>query len=116
MPNWKRTALFLGGCIGSRTALTLLARAKPEVAQKYWYLALFPVTGWLWIKFIQPRDTGIETFGEPIWWQELRMYHAALWTIFAIAAKDGREDAWLALAADTTLGLGAWMQHRGLEA
>ena len=55
------------------------------------------------------RKTGVETGGRPIWWNDLRPVHAALYAVAAVAAWNGRGDlAWKALAADVALGLWAY--------
>jgi hypothetical protein len=57
------------------------------------------------------RRTGTETFGDPIWWNDLRPVHAALYATFAYLALKKHPKAWTLLAADVTLGALAWLQH-----
>jgi hypothetical protein len=107
----RRVIYFLGGCIAVRTALTVIAKLYPELAQTLAPLALLPVVGWLYIYFVSGRDTGPEVFGGKIWWNELRPLHAMLWSLFSLYAWKGKSYAWILLGADTALGLGAWVWH-----
>jgi len=59
------------------------------------------------------RKTGPETFGEPIWWNDLRPVHSALYAIFAMLAlrEETQRHAWTVLLADVVIGLCAWIHH-----
>lgn len=105
----RRIMYFLGGCIGTRSLLTYVAKARPDFAQKLSLLSLAPVAGWLYIYFVSGRDTGPEVFGGTIWWNELRIPHAMLWSLFSLYAWKGKSYAWIPLAIDTILGLCAWI-------
>ena len=107
----RRIIYFLGGCIVSRTLITLAARQYPKLAQKLALLSLIPVIGWLYIYFVSGRTTGPEVFGGTIWWNELRIPHAMLWSLFALYAWKGKDYAWVPLGFDTILGLAAWYIH-----
>lgn len=104
--------VFLIGCIGSRSLFTWLA-------YRQWHLTLLAViaaaivAGWLYIMLVGHRDTGPEVGGGKIWWQHIRPLHALLWATFVFMVATGRKgDAWKPLAADTALGLSAWVAHR----
>ena len=105
----RRVLYFLGGCILLRSSLTLIAKIYPKIAQKLSLLALLPVIGWLYIYFISGRTTGPEVFGGKIWWNELRIPHAMLWSLFALYAWKGKTYSWIPLGIDTALGLAAWL-------
>ena len=105
-----RPALFMV-CIAVRLALAYLAYAYPEIASRYALLALIPVIGWLWILLVTGRDTGIEVFGDKIWWNHLRPVHAALWATFAYMSYNGMSLAWVPLVADPGVGLGGWINN-----
>lgn len=108
----KRFALFLIGCIGSRTVLAYLA----AIANKQWltimgYFALAPVLGWIYIIVTGSRKTGAEVFGDKIWWGDLRIIHATLYALFAYYAINGDSSAWRFLAVDVVFGLSAFLWH-----
>ncbi len=108
----KRFLLFLFGCIGTRLAFTLLARAISSSYLPYLgYIALLPVIGWFYIIFIGSRDTGAEVFGEKIWWKNLRIFHMILYATFAYLAINKNKDAWLILLVDTLFGLLLFLLH-----
>ena len=112
----KSILLFLIGCIGLRTLFVYIAK---NIDNKYLpalgLLALIPVIGWLYIYFIQPRDTGFEVLGGKIWWQELRIPHAMLYALFAFYAFQKKSYSWMPLAVDVVFGLTAWyLHHRGV--
>lgn len=107
-----RILLFLFGCIGARTAFTIFsAYSTGPVLQFLGAIALLPVIGWFYIIFIGRRDTGAEVFGGRIWWQSLRPIHMCLWALFAVLALSKNTKAWMALAADTSFGLLAFLHH-----
>ena len=109
----KRAALFLFGCIGTRTAITLLAKAAaPAALQVMGLFALVPAVGFAVIYAMGWRKTGAEVFGDRIWWNNLRPVHAALWASFAILALGRIGTAWILLALDTLLGLSAFVLRR----
>ena len=71
----KRFIGFLIGCVGVRLGLVLLARQVGLHATHYLPLlgaiALIPAIGWLTIYFNNSRKTGVEVFGDKIWWNNL---------------------------------------------
>lgn len=112
----KRFLLFLVGCIGSRLAITITAAVVSlPILKVLGFLALIPVIGWLYIIFVQPRETGAEVFGEKIWWKNLRPLHTVLWATFAGLAITGDRNAYLVLLTDTTIGLAAFLAHHQSE-
>lgn len=73
--------LFYMGCIPARILFIKYAIANPQMAAM---LALVPIIGWSSMLLgYYKRDTGLETFGEPIWWKALRPVHLLLYTLFA---------------------------------
>jgi hypothetical protein len=108
----KRFALFLIGCIGLRSLFVIIAKNIDIQYLPYLgYLAILPVLGWAYILFIKPRDTGLETFGEKIWWNDLRYLHATLYAVFAYLAITKNPKAWTVLLADVVVGLSAFLIH-----
>lgn len=107
-----RFFLFLFGCIGSRLAFTALAGfSKGWLLILVGILALIPVIGWFYIIFIGKRDTGLEVFGDKIWWKYLRPIHISLWATFSYLAITGNPRAWLVLLGDTLFGLVSFITY-----
>ena len=107
-----RMLLFLIGCIGTRVALALAARAAPPEWLPYaGAVALVPAIGFFLIYIFDLRKTGAEVFGDRIWWNSLRPIHGAMYAGFAYMAFQKNPYAWMVLAADAALGLGAFLQH-----
>jgi hypothetical protein len=108
----KRALLFLVGCIGSRALLAYLAYAL-STSQLYYlgFLTMIPVFGWIYIILTGSRKSGLETGGEPIWWNNLRPVHALNYAAFSLMAFQGNEKAYLFLVFDVVFGLFAWIQH-----
>jgi hypothetical protein len=105
-----RFYLFLFGCIGSRLFFTLVSYlASGWFLQMLGVMALFPAIAWFYIFFIGKRDTGLEVFGDTIWWKNLRPIHMLLWSFFAYLAISGNRMAYLILLVDTTFGLGSFL-------
>ncbi len=102
----KRFALFLLGCIPTRLAFVYLAK---NISLQYLpllgYLALLPAIGFIYIYLTGSRQTGGETFGDKIWWNNLRPIHALFYFYFAYYAIGGFRYAWVCLFYDVILGL-----------
>ena len=111
-----RFILFLFGCIGSRLALTYISAYAPvSILKIIGYITLLPVIGWFYIIFIGKRDTGMEVFGDKIWWKSVRPIHMIFWAIFSYLAITGNKNAWIVLMTDTLFGLGAFLVHHNNE-
>lgn len=107
-----RFFLFLVFCIGSRLTFTAVsALASGWFLSLLGIMALIPVIGWFYIIFIGKRDTGIEVFGDKIWWKNLRPIHMLLWLFFAFLAIQQNHLAWLVLLVDTLFGLSAFLVY-----
>ena len=104
--------MFLVGCIGSRLLLVILAKNINTNYLKYLgYLALLPATGFMYIYATGSRKTGAETFGEKIWWNDLRPIHSFLYFLFAYNAIRGNKNAWIYLLVDVFIGFVAFLIH-----
>ncbi len=102
----KRFLLFLIGCIGTRSLFVLIAKnASAKYLPLLGYLALLPAIGFLYIYFTGSRKTGVEVFGEKIWWNDLRPLHSFIYFLFAYNAIIGNTNAWMYLLADVIIGL-----------
>ena len=106
----KRFLLFLIGCIGMRSLFVILARkANTEYLKYMGYLALLPAIGFIYIYLTGSRMTGGETFGDKIWWNNLRPLHALIYFLFAYNAIIGNKNAWLYLLFDVVFGLTSFL-------
>jgi hypothetical protein len=102
----KRMILFLTGCIGLRSLFVIIAKYINTNYLKYLgYLALLPAIGFIYIYLTGTRQTGPETFGDKIWWNNLRPIHATLYFLFAYNAIIGNKQSWIYLLADVLIGL-----------
>jgi len=112
----NQTYLFLFGCIGTRLLLTFLAKTQTDYLPYMGFAALVMSLGFFYIFFTGSRPVGIETGGKLIWWNRLRILHGVLYGVFAyMAITQQSKDAWKVLLADTTIGLGAVINHHYLS-
>jgi hypothetical protein len=108
----KRFLLFLIGCIGVRSLFVIIAKYINTIYLKYLgYLALLPAIGFIYIYLTGSRKTGAETFGEKIWWNDLRPIHSILYFLFAYNAIMGNTQSWIYLLMDVLLGLTSFLIH-----
>ena len=102
----KRIFIFLFGCIGLRSLFVIIAKYINLNYLKYLgYLALLLAIGFTYIYLSGTRKTGIEVFGDKIWWNDLRPFHAILYFLFSYNAIIGNPQSWLYLLVDVLLGL-----------
>jgi hypothetical protein len=108
----KRILLFLIGCIGTRLAFVWIAKTiSLQYLPFLGYAALVPAIGFMYFFLTGTRQTGVEVFGDKIWWNNLRPVHAAIYGLFAYYAIQKNRNAWLILLADVILGLVAFVRH-----
>ena len=106
----KRFLLFLFGCIGLRSLFVVIAKNIDIKLLPYLgYLAVLPALGFIYIFATDGRRTGMETFGEKIWWNNLRPVHAVLYSLFAYNAIIGNRNAWIYLLIDVLIGLSSFL-------
>lgn len=101
-----RFVLFLLFCIPSRIAISYIVRMTP----KKWLplvgtIALISAIAFAFLYFTGVRTSGFETFGKPIWWNELRIVHSMLYMLTALYAFQRKQHAWIPLFVDAWLGL-----------
>jgi hypothetical protein len=102
----KRLALFLIGCIGTRTALTYIVKHHNQKYQKLLVLVLLaPAIGFTYIYMNDLRKTGPEVFGDKIWWNNLRPFHALMYFSAAYLVYSKNKQAYFPIALDTIVGL-----------
>ena len=112
----KRMLLFIIGCIGIRSLFVVIAKKINTKYLKYLgYLALLPASGFIYIYLTGSRKTGGETFGEKIWWNDLRPVHAILYILFAYNAIIGNKQSWIYLLIDVLIGLMSFLMHHYLN-
>lgn len=119
MKNEKKSILlFLLGCIPLRIFLAYLvytlSRNKDYNFKKYLATILLAISiGFFYIYTFNKRKTGIETFGEKIWWNSLRPVHGMLYflTSMSLFSGCGEKYAWIFLLADVTIGLFSFLVH-----
>ena len=75
------------------------------------YMALIPTLGFLVIYSGNLRKTGVEVFGERIWWNDLRPIHGILYLAFAYLAINKHKNAYKVLLADVTIGLLSFLAY-----
>jgi len=108
----ERILLFLIGCIGVRSLFVVIAKyINPNYLKYLGYLALLPAIGFIYIYLTGTRKTGGETFGEKIWWNDLRPIHAILYFLFAYNAIMGNKQSWIYLLIDVLFGLLSFTVH-----
>ena len=111
----KRFILFLIGCIGSRLLLVYIAKNINIKLLKYMgYLLLLPAFGFFYIYLTGIRKTGIEVFGNKIWWNQLRPIHGLLYLLFSYNAINGNKTAWTYLLIDVLLGLISFLNYHSI--
>ena len=105
----KRILLFLFGCILVRSSLVLITyKIDINYLPYFGYLALLPAIGFLYIYFTGARKKGPETFGQKIWWNNLRPIHAILYLLFSYNAIQKNKNSYKFLLTDVILGLTAF--------
>jgi len=106
----KRILLFLIGCIGTRLSLVYIAKNINTQYLKYMgYLGLLPAIGFMYIYLTGVRQTGVEVFGDKIWWNNLRPIHGTLYFLFAYNAIKGNKNSWIYLLIDVLFGLTSFL-------
>ena len=102
----KRFLAFLLLCIPVRIGFVFIAK---KVDKKYLpylgYLAILPAIGFAYIYIFGKRKTGGETFGQKIWWNNLRPLHSIIYFIFAYLALKKSNNAYIPLLLDVIIGL-----------
>lgn len=105
----KRFALFLV-CISVRFSIAFLAKeANDGLLQAIGFLSLMPAIGFFYLFFSGKRKSGRETFGDKIWWNNLRPLHGTLWLLFSFYALRKNKNAWIFLLIDTLIGIFAFL-------
>ena len=102
----RRFLAFLLLCIPVRIAFVFIAKSVDKKYLPYLgYLAILPAIGFAYIYIFGKRKTGGETFGQKIWWNNLRPLHSILYFIFAYLALKKSNNAYIPLLLDVIIGL-----------
>ena len=108
----KRFLLFIFGCILVRILLVILAK---YINIKYLpilgYISLLVSIVFLFIYFMNLRKSGLEVFGDKIWWNNLRPIHGILYGLFGYNAIYKNKDSWIYLLLDVIIGLVSFLYH-----
>jgi len=110
----KSMALFLAGCIPVRLLLSYLSYVSYTNTK---YMSMIGVVclvisfGFIMNYAFGLRKTGVETFGQPIWWNDLRPVHGFLYILAGYCSFYSRENVWKILLLDTMIGLVAFLRH-----
>ena len=108
----KRFMLFIFGCIVTRLILTFIVKnLKQKYLQIAGYIALILGISFLTIYYYNLRKTGIEVFGDKIWWNDIRPIHGILYLIFAYLAINKNKNAWIVLLIDVIFGFFMFINH-----
>ena len=102
----KRFLLFLFGCIPTRLALVYLAKnISIEYLPALGYITLIIGISFTYLFLTGTRKTGLEVFGDKIWWNDLRPIHGMFYLIFSYHAINKLRDGWFYLLYDVIFGL-----------
>jgi hypothetical protein len=102
----KRFLLFLFGCVPSRLALVYLAKnISIDSLPILGYLTTIIGIGFTYLFLTGSRQTGVEVFGDKIWWNNLRPIHAIFYFLFSYNAINKIRSGWIYLLVDVLLGL-----------
>ena len=102
----KRILLFLLLCIPTRLYFVYLAKtSNKETLRILGYISIIPALGFLYIYMTNSRRTGSETFGKPIWWNNLRPLHSFLYFLFSYMAIRNNKESYKVLFFDVLIGL-----------
>jgi hypothetical protein len=102
----KRFLLFLFGCIPSRLALVYIAKNIPmDYLPILGFITLIMAVGFTYLFLSGARKSGPETFGDKIWWNNLRPIHALFYFIFSYYAINKIRSGWIYLLYDVIFGL-----------
>ena len=112
----KRFVLFLVGCMGARFSFVFVAKVVDLKYLPYLgIIALSIAIGFTYIYLTKSRETGLEVFGEKIWWNDLRPVHAGFYGLFAYNAIQKNPMSWMILLVDTLFGLVSFLGHHYLN-
>jgi hypothetical protein len=111
----KSILLFIFGCIPMRLLLVYISKEYIQLLPYMSFISIIIALGFIVIYTFELRKSGFETFGQEIWWNNLRPVHAVLYLLFAYAAIYHKEHAWKILLLDILIGSSAFILKRILK-
>ena len=96
--------IFFFGCIGTRIAISMLAKYIDINYLPYMAILTTIISLWLLRGFIT-NSPKVGFFHNRVWWQNYRIIHSINFGIFSILAFHKDPDAWTILFADAMLGI-----------
>ena len=101
-----RILLFLFGCMGARFGLGFFVKVHPKSIKNILAVFLLLLSlGFMFIYLTGIRQTGIEVFGDKIWWNNLRPLHSFLYLLASGLVFFEINTAHLVIYLDTIIGL-----------
>jgi len=108
----RRFFLFIFGCLGTRLLLVYLAKLNnPSISKLLTILTLTFSIGFITIYTFNLRKTGLETFGSPIWWNNLRPFHSLTFGLYSYLTYLNYDNSWMILLFDTIIGAVSFFIH-----
>jgi hypothetical protein len=110
----KRRLFFLLGCVPTRLFIVYLAKTsttRPFFLNCMAVLSSIPMIGFLYLYMTKSRMTGMETYGQPIWWHELRIVHFLFYLAFITMVFATPRLAYIPLLFDVIMGTMAFFIH-----
>lgn len=102
----KRYLLFLLGCIPVRLLLVYIAKyGSKQIINLLAYISVVISFSFMYLFLSNKRQTGVEVFGDKIWWNKLRPIHSIFYLLFAIYVFNNNPNAWVFLLYDVIFGL-----------
>lgn len=111
----KRQALFMLGCIPMRLFIGhVVSQTDDKTRVMYGVILLCIGFGFWYIYTNNLRKTGVEVFGDVIWWDKLRPVHGTLYILagYYLLQGDNRSAANL-IGLDTAVGVVAFVMFHG---
>ena len=106
-----RILLFIFLCIPFRIFLVYIAKYKQKYLKFLSFFAIIIGIGFIYFYFSGTRKIGLETFGELIWWNDLRLVHAFNFLTFSILTYFKPNIAFLPLLFDVIIGFNSWILY-----
>jgi len=101
-----RIILFICGCIPTRLGLSYIIKNYGIQYKLILSILLLIIAfGFLYIYAFNLRKTGLEIFGDKIWWNNLRPLHGVLYLIASLLIYYENKNAYLVILIDTFIGL-----------
>jgi hypothetical protein len=119
----KRLLLFLVGCMSARLYLSRvlynieIGTIETIIGSKLTKVISIVIgiigVGFWYIYTNDLRKTGVEVFGDKIWWNDMRPFHGSMYLLAGITlmSVDHRHYAWKLILVDTMVGLIKFLEH-----